>query len=136
MIPLDKIINNPKVFLYTTLTYLLKHDSSLILPELFYVFDIKDSIKFLKLFGGRKINIPTTEELYNSIKEIIIIYLKIVEGKTEEEIKSMLQISGHQMRYINERIVEWEKFLKESDYLSVEDLKKFEGAEAKMRGNS
>jgi hypothetical protein len=123
---LDSIVKEPRIFLYAVLTYLLQRNENTILPEIFYAFNVKDVVKFLDLFGGKTVYVPTSKEMMSTIREVVVAYLKYVEKKDNATICSELKITGWEMRYINIRIEKWSEFLRESGYMSVEDVAKFE----------
>lgn len=128
----EKYVKNPSTFLYAVLTYMLFQNKDSILPEIFYIFDCKDVFKFLKLFGGKRVYIPTPEELHVSMREILYDYLKTIEGCNTEEAKKIVDFHGYKTRYTEPRLEEWKKFLTENGYLTLEDLAKFDSSKIKM----
>lgn len=64
----------------TALLYSLKNSPKYkLVSELFYVLDYDNFIKLIKYFGGQEIRIPTTKEISQVLKDLLVYQYWIVE---------------------------------------------------------
>jgi len=81
--------------LYFMLAYWTwKNNPNSPLPEILYILDIEEVIKFIKIFGGKTFKVPTWGDLSNELKEGLSAYLHKSEGCSHDYIRTLLEIDG------------------------------------------
>lgn len=104
--------NDLKSLMYFILTYMTwKSESESVLPDMIYIYDIKDVIKFIKVFGGKTVKVPTFSELSDSMIEILAAYLYHKDRCSHSYIQTLLKIDGRKYSSMKSRIEDFNTYL-------------------------
>lgn len=88
-INLDGLSREDVFAVATALLYSLKdHPQYSIVSELFYILDYDNFIRLIKYFGGCEIRIPSSEEINNTLKLLLLYqYREVEEFSWEDSLK-------------------------------------------------
>jgi len=101
--------------LYFMLAYWTwKNNPNSPLPEILYILDIEEVIKFIKIFGGKTFKVPTWGDLSNELKEGLSAYLHKSEGCSHDYIRTLLEIDGRSYSSMIKSIEKWEEYISEN----------------------
>jgi hypothetical protein len=93
-----------------------------LVPEVMYLMDPNQLIKFLDMFGGRYLYVPTREEFAKDLEAALFIYYRFCEGKTTLAIQEMLNIDGNKLRSIQQKVNQYIEFSNKEGLIPVDKL--------------
>jgi len=121
---LDRLSKRDTYSIATALLYLLKNSHKYeITSELFYLLDKDSFLNLIKYYGGKTIRIPSSDEISNVLKVILLFqYYKIEEMSWEDS----LQMAGYdesESLSARSKLIRLERLLKTTNH----DRKDYEG---------
>lgn len=112
----EKFDNTFENILYLSLLYMRtsKRWKDGLIPDMLCIFDIESVLKFLKMFGGKIITVPTKEEFRYAIFLVVFFYCKSVLKMSDQDIMGFFNIHTQYIMRIKEDIRVWQKELKKN----------------------
>lgn len=102
---LDRLKREDIFSVATALLYTLKDTPQYsIMSELFYILDYENFIKLIKYFGGRTIKVPSSEEISEMLKVLLLYQYREVEEYKWSECLKMAGISEEESRVYRGRL--------------------------------
>lgn len=100
----------------TALLYSLKDSPRYsVVSELFYILDYNNFIKLIKYFGGMEIRIPTSSEINDLLKVLLLYQYRVVEELSWVEALSKAGVPQEETALARARLTELTKILKSQD---------------------
>lgn len=110
-------------FFYIALTFMISRREESIPPELLYILGPEDLLKFVDMFGGQKLYVPTRKELSVDLQSSLVAYYKYCENKTELCIMEDMNLTKRELNTIYIRIKNYMEYLKSEGLISPEIMK-------------
>lgn len=128
----DNITINPESSIsYIAMSILCSSQNSLV-PEILYLFSPEQIIKFIQIFGGETLYVPTPEEFSKDLMAGLACYHIMVEGKSWDWFQLYYNINGNIVRSLKTKIEKWLSQLSEEEKEFIETLKIHDSSQKKM----
>ena len=100
----------------TALLYTLKDSPKYsTMSELFYILDYENFIRLIKYFGGKEIRVPSSEEIGDMMKTLLLYQYREVEGYSWEEALIKSEVPESESKSARYKVNELSRIIKSQE---------------------
>jgi hypothetical protein len=121
----DKIpsdLHSRSHFFYLALCYFMSKNSASILPESLYIMSPDQILKFIDVYGGSSIRVPSRKELGEDLHVVIALYYKHKLGINWIQIQNKMNLTEVKLAQMKKKVAEFENVLENEIGIQVEKL--------------